>query len=179
MLAIDNGGLSLHCVPDISYHPPGHLSGLTLPFKAIDSSRGAFEKETEHGSTQEYLMWWVGWTQAVLGSSACSFVEKPCLEMMLSSQWCGGVSISAACSVPRIWRLLIPLFHLCLLPKSFTLAPYDCMPGVPNLRSWHDPKSERFWPLPLHQRRTILYLTPGDRPQSKCRCTKNLVWNYL
>lgn len=55
MLAIDNAGLSLHCVPDISYHPPGHPSGflgLTLPFKAIDSSRGAFEKETEPGSTK-------------------------------------------------------------------------------------------------------------------------------
>ena len=58
MLAIDNGGLSLHCVPDISSHPPGHPSGflwLTLPFKAIDNSRGAFEEETEPGSTQEYL----------------------------------------------------------------------------------------------------------------------------
>lgn len=63
MLAIDNGGLSLHCVSDISYHLPGHPSGflgLTLPFKAVDSSRGAFEEESEPGSAQEYLMWWVG-----------------------------------------------------------------------------------------------------------------------
>ena len=38
MLIIRNGGLRLLCVPDITYHPPGHPAGflgLALPFKAV------------------------------------------------------------------------------------------------------------------------------------------------
>jgi hypothetical protein len=47
-------------------------------------------------------------------------------------------------------------------------------PKLPNA-----PKSQTFWVLTWYHKWKILLLTSCDRSQSKCRCTENIVWNYI